>query len=162
VRSEADGYTLLLPFDNRHRARSGDREAPLRLAAGSGACLPRHDIRAGNDRFADPPGERPARIHRPPEEQSGKIQFCFVRYRHARSRGGGMVRQKAGVDIVPVPYRGPAAAMPDLLSGRIAMMIDGVPVQTQNIRNSSVRALAVTTATRAPSIPDVPTMREAG
>jgi tripartite-type tricarboxylate transporter receptor subunit TctC len=52
--------------------------------------------------------------------------------------------------------------MPDLLTGRVAMMIDGVPIQTQNIRNGTVRALAVTTRTRSPSIPDVPTMREAG
>ncbi len=73
-----------------------------------------------------------------------------------------MFKQKAGVDIVHIPYRGTAAAMPDLLTGRIAMMIDGVPVQTQNIRNGTVRALAVTTSTRSLSIPDVPTMKEAG
>jgi len=73
-----------------------------------------------------------------------------------------LFRQKAGVDIVHVPYRGTGAAMPDLLTGRIAMMIDGVPAQTQNIRNGAVRALAVTTSTRSPSIPDIPTMREAG
>jgi tripartite-type tricarboxylate transporter receptor subunit TctC len=70
--------------------------------------------------------------------------------------------QKAGVDMVHVPYRGTVAAMPDLLTGRIAMMIDGVPVQTENIRKGTVRALAVTTSTRSPSIPDVPTMKEAG
>jgi tripartite-type tricarboxylate transporter receptor subunit TctC len=73
-----------------------------------------------------------------------------------------LFKQKAGVDIVHVPYRGTGAAMPDLLTGRIAMMIDGVPAQTQNIRNGTVRALAVTTSTRSPSIPDIPTMKEAG
>jgi tripartite-type tricarboxylate transporter receptor subunit TctC len=41
-------------------------------------------------------------------------------------------------------------------------MIDGVPAETNNIRNGTVRALAVTTAARSPSLPDVPTMREAG
>jgi tripartite-type tricarboxylate transporter receptor subunit TctC len=70
--------------------------------------------------------------------------------------------QKAGVEMVHVPYRGTVAAMPDLLTGRIAMMIDGVPVQTENILKGTVRALAVTTSTRSPSIPDVPTMKEAG
>jgi tripartite-type tricarboxylate transporter receptor subunit TctC len=73
-----------------------------------------------------------------------------------------LFKQKAGVDIVHVPYHGTVAAMPDLLAGRIAMMIDGVPVQTPNIRNGTVRALAVTTATRSPALPDVPTMKEAG
>ena len=52
--------------------------------------------------------------------------------------------------------------MPDLVSGRIAMMIDGVPIQTPNIRSGTIRALAVTTSTRSPAIPDVPTMKEAG
>jgi len=73
-----------------------------------------------------------------------------------------LFRQKAGVEIVHVPYRGTAAAMPDILTGRVAMMIDGVPVQTTNIRSGTVRALAVTTDTRSPAIPDVPTMKESG
>ena len=70
--------------------------------------------------------------------------------------------QKAGVKMVHVPYRGTGAAMPDLLTGRIAMMIDGVPIQAKNIESGAVRALAVTTRTRSPALPDVPTMMEAG
>jgi tripartite-type tricarboxylate transporter receptor subunit TctC len=73
-----------------------------------------------------------------------------------------LFRQKAGVDIVHVPYRGTIAAMPDLLTGRIAMMIDGVPVQTKNIQAGTVRTLAVTTDTRSRVLPDVPTMKESG
>jgi tripartite-type tricarboxylate transporter receptor subunit TctC len=73
-----------------------------------------------------------------------------------------LFKEKAGVDIVHVPYRGTVAVLPDLISGRVVMMIDGVPAETNNIRNGTVRALAVTTATRSPSLPDVPTMREAG
>jgi tripartite-type tricarboxylate transporter receptor subunit TctC len=73
-----------------------------------------------------------------------------------------LFKQKAGVDIVHVPYRGTVAVLPDLISGRVVMMIDGVPAETKNIQNGTVRALAVTTSTRSPSIPDVPTMREVG
>jgi tripartite-type tricarboxylate transporter receptor subunit TctC len=68
----------------------------------------------------------------------------------------------AGIDIVHVPYRGNAGVMPDLLAGRIAMLIDGVPAQTKNIESGAVRALAVTTRTRAPALPNVPTMMEQG
>ena len=68
----------------------------------------------------------------------------------------------AGVDIVHVPYRGNAGVMPDLLAGRIAMLIDGVPAQAKNIETGQVRALAVTTRTRTPSLPNVPTMMEQG
>jgi tripartite-type tricarboxylate transporter receptor subunit TctC len=68
----------------------------------------------------------------------------------------------AGVDIVHVPYRGNAGVMPDLLAGRIAMLIDGVPAQAKNIESGVVRALAVTTRTRALALPNVPTMMEQG
>ena len=64
--------------------------------------------------------------------------------------------------MVHVPYRGTVAAMPDLLSGRIAMMVDGVPPQTKNIQTGVVKAVAVTTSTRSPAIPDIPTMKEVG
>jgi tripartite-type tricarboxylate transporter receptor subunit TctC len=68
----------------------------------------------------------------------------------------------AGVDIVHVPYRGNAGVMPDLLAGRIAMLIDGVPPQVKNIESGVVRALAVTTRERTPALPNVPTMMEQG
>jgi tripartite-type tricarboxylate transporter receptor subunit TctC len=92
----------------------------------------------------------------------GKYSFASSGTGTAVHLAEELFKQKAGVDIVHVPYRGTAAAMPDLLSGRIAMMIDGVPAQTSNIRNGTVRAIAVTTAARSPAIPDVPTMQEAG
>jgi tripartite-type tricarboxylate transporter receptor subunit TctC len=68
----------------------------------------------------------------------------------------------ADVDIVHVPYRGNAGVMPDLLAGRIAMLIDGVPPQVKNIESGLVRALAVTTRTRTSALPNVPTMIEQG
>jgi tripartite-type tricarboxylate transporter receptor subunit TctC len=73
-----------------------------------------------------------------------------------------LFKAAAGVDIVHVPYRGNAGVMPDLLAGRIDMLIDGVPAQTKNIESGVVRALGVTTRTRAAALPDVPTMIEQG
>ena len=73
-----------------------------------------------------------------------------------------LFKAAAGVDIVHVPYRGNAGVMPDLLAGRIAMLIDGVPAQTKNIESGAVQALAVTTKTRTAALPNVPTMVEQG
>lgn len=73
-----------------------------------------------------------------------------------------LFKAAAGVEIVHVPYRGNAGVMPDLLAGRIAMLIDGVPPQVKNIESGVVRALAVTTRARAPALPNVPTMVEQG
>jgi tripartite-type tricarboxylate transporter receptor subunit TctC len=73
-----------------------------------------------------------------------------------------LFKATAGIDIVHVPYRGNAGVMPDLLAGRIDMLIDGVPAQAKNIESGVVRALAVTTRTRSPALPNVPTMIEQG
>jgi tripartite-type tricarboxylate transporter receptor subunit TctC len=92
----------------------------------------------------------------------GKFSYASSGAGTALHLGAELFKQKAGVDILHVPYRGTAAAMPDLLSGRIAMMLDGVPVQTPNIKAGTVSAVAVTTQQRSPALPDVPTMIESG
>jgi tripartite-type tricarboxylate transporter receptor subunit TctC len=73
-----------------------------------------------------------------------------------------LFKATVGIDVVHVPYRGNAGVMPDLLAGRIDMLIDGVPAQAKNIESGVVRALAVTTRTRSPALPNVPTMIEQG
>lgn len=73
---------------------------------------------------------------------------------------GELFKSLAKVDIVHVPYKGTIATMPDLMAGRLAMVIDGVPPQMKNIAAGKVRALAVTTTTRTEVLPDVPAMNE--
>ena len=73
-----------------------------------------------------------------------------------------LFKAAAGVDVLHVPYRGNAGVMPDLLAGRIDMLIDGVPAQAKNIESGQVRALAVTTRSRSSALPNVPTMIEQG
>lgn len=69
--------------------------------------------------------------------------------------------QTAGVQMLHVPYsRSPA--MNDLVGGRLAVMFATIPSATPQIRNGKVRALAVTGATRFPTLPEVPTVIEAG
>jgi tripartite-type tricarboxylate transporter receptor subunit TctC len=76
----------------------------------------------------------------------------------------GMELLKATTDtkIVHIPYRGGAPALSDLLGGHIHMMLNSVPLALPHIGSRRVRPLAVTTAIRAHSLPDVPTMTEAG
>ena len=73
-----------------------------------------------------------------------------------------MFKRAAGVDIVHVPYRGNAGVMPDLLAGRIQLLVDGVPPQVKNIEAGLVRALGVLSRTRSSGLPNVPTMIEQG
>jgi tripartite-type tricarboxylate transporter receptor subunit TctC len=73
---------------------------------------------------------------------------------------GEMFKMMAGIDMVHVPYRGGAPAMIDLLSGRVQVMFDTIPQAIDYIHDGKLRALAVTTATRSPTLPDVPAMSD--
>ncbi|OGA48110.1 MAG: hypothetical protein A3F74_00285 [Betaproteobacteria bacterium RIFCSPLOWO2_12_FULL_62_58] len=73
-----------------------------------------------------------------------------------------MFRAAAGLQIVHVPYKGAAPAVVDLISGRVHMMINSIPVLLRHIRGGKLRPLAVGADHRMPVLPEVPTMREAG
>jgi tripartite-type tricarboxylate transporter receptor subunit TctC len=73
-----------------------------------------------------------------------------------------LLESKAGIQITEIPYRGSAAATPDLIAGRVDAMVMGVPESLPLIRGGKVRALGVTSTQRAQSLPDVPTIAEAG
>jgi tripartite-type tricarboxylate transporter receptor subunit TctC len=75
---------------------------------------------------------------------------------------GEYVRAKSGMEIVYVPYKGGSQSLPDLLAGRIQIGADGLSLLLPHIRDGKVRALAVTSATRLPELPDVPTLAEVG
>ncbi len=70
--------------------------------------------------------------------------------------------QQAGVDITHVPYRGAQMAYQDLIGGRVDMFFDLSPTARPQIESGNVRALAVSGATRQPTLPDVPTIRDSG
>jgi tripartite-type tricarboxylate transporter receptor subunit TctC len=71
-----------------------------------------------------------------------------------------LLKMTAGIDIVHVPYRGPAVAMNDLIAGQIQAFVVTVPTALGSIRAEKVRPLAVTSASRADVLPDVPSIGE--
>ena len=73
---------------------------------------------------------------------------------------GELFKMMAGVDMLHVPYRGTAPALTDLLSGQVQVMFGTMTGSIEYIRTGKLRALAVTTATRAEALPDVPTVAE--
>jgi tripartite-type tricarboxylate transporter receptor subunit TctC len=73
---------------------------------------------------------------------------------------GELFRLMTGVDLVHVPYRGSPPALTDMLGGQVQVMFDLMPSSIELIRAGKLRALAVTTATRSPALPDVPTVGE--
>ncbi len=73
---------------------------------------------------------------------------------------GEFFRHRAGIDLTFVPYAGAAAGLQDLLGGRISMMVEGPPALSGMLQAGSIKALAVTSATRLPNFPDLPTVAE--
>ena len=70
--------------------------------------------------------------------------------------------QRAGISIVHVPYKGSALATNDLIAGHVQLAVDNILSALPHVKVGKLRALAVTTAKRAPSAPQTPTLAEAG
>jgi tripartite-type tricarboxylate transporter receptor subunit TctC len=75
---------------------------------------------------------------------------------------GVMFNQASGSKLQHIPYKGAAPAMQDLMSGQINMVFTSLPSVAGSIKNSTLRAIAVTSSTRSPTFPNVPTIAESG
>jgi tripartite-type tricarboxylate transporter receptor subunit TctC len=73
---------------------------------------------------------------------------------------GELFKQTAGIDMVHVPYRGMAPALTDLIGGHVHVLFASITASLGYIRAGKLRALAVTTATRAEELPDVPPLSD--
>ncbi len=76
--------------------------------------------------------------------------------------GGELFKYMSGTDIVHVPYRGGAAAINDLIAGRVHLMFESLNSIAPHAKGGTVRAIAVSGARRSPGFPDLPTIAEAG
>jgi tripartite-type tricarboxylate transporter receptor subunit TctC len=73
-----------------------------------------------------------------------------------------LIKSMTGIEARNVPYKGTPAAITDLLAGRIDFIVTDVAVTREFVETKKLKALGVTTATRVPTLPEVPTMAEAG
>ncbi len=90
----------------------------------------------------------------------GKLSYASTGSGSAAHLTGEMFKIATGTDIVHVPYRGAAPAVTDLLSGQVGLMFATAPSVLQQVQAGSLRALAVTSAARVKTLPDVPTVAE--
>jgi tripartite-type tricarboxylate transporter receptor subunit TctC len=75
---------------------------------------------------------------------------------------GEMLKSAAGIDMLHVPYKGAAPAIADVVAGHVAMMFTGVANGISYVRSGRLRAIAIASMERSPSLPDVPTIEESG
>jgi tripartite-type tricarboxylate transporter receptor subunit TctC len=158
VRAPADGYTLLLAspanatsaafYDNLNFNFIRD------IAPVAGI------IRAANVMAVNPsvPATSVPEFIAYAKANPGKLNFASAGSGTNVHLTGELFKMKTGVNLVHVPYRGSAPALADMISGRAQLMFDNLPSSIEYVRTGRLRALAVTTSTRSPALPDIPTM----
>ena len=96
------------------------------------------------------------------KSKPGKINFASSGSGTSIHMSAEMFMMMTGVKMVHVPYKGSGPALADMIGGQVDVMFDNLTSSIGFIKSGKLRALAVTTATRYPELPDVPTMQEAG
>lgn len=94
--------------------------------------------------------------------QPGQLSYGHPGNGTSAHLAGELFKAMAKVDIVPVPYKGGAPALNDLLGGHIPLSFNNLPESIAMIRSGAVRPLAVTTVRRSPLVPEVPSFAESG
>jgi tripartite-type tricarboxylate transporter receptor subunit TctC len=92
----------------------------------------------------------------------GRISLASVGYGTFPHLFGEQLKQRTGMELIHVPYRGSAPAITDLLAGQVQLYIDNTRNITQHVQAQKLRALAVTSETRVAELPELPTMTESG
>lgn len=92
----------------------------------------------------------------------GSINFGSTSHGGSPHMSGELLKTLAGINITHVPYKGGSPMLSDLMGGQIQIGFDNLPSSMNLIRAGKVRALAVTTTTRWPGAPEIPTLAEAG
>ena len=90
----------------------------------------------------------------------GKINFASGGIGTSVHVSGELFKQMTGIQMQHIPYRGAGPANIDLLAGQVQVMFDNLNSHINHIREGKLRALAVTTTTRSPELPDVPTVAD--
>jgi tripartite-type tricarboxylate transporter receptor subunit TctC len=162
AKGPADGYTLMLGTIAHHGAAklykslrydpTADLQSVILLAEAPSVLLVNANVPARSV------GELLALARSKP----GALSYGSAGNGSAMHMAAELLRHMTQIDYVHIPYRGGAPAMADLLGGQVQLLFDSLGTAHQQIKTGKVRALAVTSTSRNASLPDVPTMAEAG
>jgi tripartite-type tricarboxylate transporter receptor subunit TctC len=92
----------------------------------------------------------------------GKVNFASPQLGTVGHLAGELLKSSQKIDIVHVPFQGATGAIKEVVAGQVQMMFVTLPPAVGQIQAGTVRALAMSTVTRNPAFPNVPTMKELG
>ena len=96
------------------------------------------------------------------KSKPGELNFSSGGTGTSNHLAGEMLKNMAGINMVHVPYKGTPAAYSDLLAGQVSLMFDNIVAVMPHIKAGTLKPIAVTSARRVPSLPEVPTVAESG
>jgi tripartite-type tricarboxylate transporter receptor subunit TctC len=159
--AKPDGYTLLLsvnsalttnrylqknfPFDPRTAFAPITLTSDVALVLSVHPSLPVHDV---------------AQLIDYAKRNPGKLAYGSAGIGSSHHICGELIKQKAGIDMVHVPYRGGAPLMQDLLAGNVKVAFNTLPTALPQAQAGAIRVIAVAEKTRLPEFPDTPTIDE--
>ena len=160
ITSPPDGYTLLFDAPNNAISASLYKKLPFDFIRDT---VPVAGIMRLTNVMVIPPS-RPfktvADFIAYGKANPGKLSFASSGNGTSVHLSGEMFKAMAGIDMVHVPYRGSAGAIPDLMTAKVHVLFDNLPGSIEFIRSGQLRALGVTVAKRWPALPDLPTIAE--
>ena len=108
------------------------------------------------------PAQTAADLIKLAKDKPGTIGFASTGIGGANHLAGELFQVMAGIKLFHIPYKGSAPAMNDLLAGHAPVMFAGLASVIPQLQSGRLRALGVTTLRRVPTVPDIPTLDEAG
>ncbi len=96
------------------------------------------------------------------KKNPGKLNFASSGSGTSIHMAGELFKLETKLDVSHIPYKGSSPAVTDLIGGQVQYMFDNMPSAWPQVQSGKLRALAVTTPTRSPAAPNVPTMQESG
>jgi len=94
------------------------------------------------------------------KSKPGSLNFASLGPVTTQGLAATLFNQLAGIDAVQVPYKGSAPGVTDLLAGNVQYMFNALPSMLGHIRSGKLRGLGVSSASRSPELPDLPTIKE--
>jgi len=157
----ADGYTMLASANTVAQlpALRGDAGYTLDDFQGIGIMSQAPLILVGTP---DQPDQTLAQLIRHAKAQPNTLTFASGGVGTSTHMAAARFLADAGIKLMHVPYKGNAAAVPDVIAGRVNILFDGANSAYPNIKEGKLRAFGISSGQRSPSFPEVPAIAEQG
>ena len=164
AKSAADGYTVALATTGTHSINPHLYGARLQYNALKDFTPLTLAVKYTNVLVAHPavPAKDVGELVAYAKANPGKVTFGSAGNGSSNHLSGEVLKHVTGAPMQHVPYKGSAAALTDVVAGNLTYMFDILVTSIPQVRAGRVKALAVTSPTRSPHAPDIPTMAEAG